>query len=78
MNLLKLFKKRKNSKKNKKNKKQQYLEKEILRRDKIIADLRERNSLLLKTTIRQSNEIINLKEKIRKLNDQLHQNQKNE
>lgn len=50
-----------------------YLEKELHRRDDVIRELKEKNRLLLNTTIKQSREIVNLQDKIKELNERLNE-----
>ncbi len=45
-----------------------HLEKELVRRDNMIREMREKNDLLLKTSMRQSKEIVSLQERLRQLN----------
>ena len=55
----------------KKKKEIHYLENELKRRDKTIKTLKERNQLLLDTIVRQSKESLELKEKIKNLNERM-------
>ncbi len=55
----------------KKSKKHTYLETEILRKDKIIKELKDRNELLIKTIIKQSKESLEIKEKLKEFNNRL-------
>lgn len=56
---------------NKKKKEVRYFETELKRRDKTIETLKERNKLLLDTIVRQSKESLELKEKIKELNERI-------
>ena len=59
--------------KKKKSKKIIYLEKEILRKNEIIAEMKEKNSILLKTSMKQSQDIIRLQEELRYINQRMNQ-----
>ncbi len=67
MDLRRLFGKRKK----KRNKHVRYLEREIVRKNDIIKELEKKNQLLLKTSMKQSEEIVNLKKRIREMNDRM-------
>ncbi|MFW6231030.1 MAG: hypothetical protein ACOC32_03320 [Nanoarchaeota archaeon] len=60
---------KKKKKKGKKAKRIAYLEQELKRRDGRIQELNEKNTLLLKTTMRQSREIIDLKETLQRFHE---------
>ncbi|MEM4755533.1 MAG: hypothetical protein QW594_00155 [Candidatus Woesearchaeota archaeon] len=45
----------------------QFLQKEIVRREQVIAKLKEENALLLKTALRQANEKNEMMQKVREL-----------
>ena len=55
----------------KKNRNIVYLEKEIIRKDKIIIEMKKKNQLLLKTIMKQSEETLDLKKKINELHNRL-------
>lgn len=61
-----------NSKRNKRpSRVQKILHQEILRKEQHIHELKEQNNLLLKTTVRQSRTITELKEKIKTLHEKI-------
>ena len=57
--------------KKKKSKQIIYLEKEIIRKNKIIAEIKEKNSILLKTSMKQSQDIIRLQNELRYINQNI-------
>ncbi len=61
--LSRLFKK-----KRKKSRKVEYLERELVRKDERMRMMEEKNDLLLKTTLRQSREIVKLQNMLKEIN----------
>ncbi|MFP4189566.1 MAG: hypothetical protein ACLFNK_00645 [Candidatus Woesearchaeota archaeon] len=55
--------------KKRKSRRVSYLEREIIRKNEAMREMKKRNDLLLRTTMKQSHEIVRLQNKIKEMNE---------